>query len=100
MEFIVDGQKAYVSNGGHAHVAGQKWAVFIHGAGLNHTVWAAQSRWLAFRRRNVLSVDLPGHGQSGGALLPDIPAMGAWIHRLLDAVGATSAALKIGRAHV
>ena len=86
MEFIVDGQQAYVSNGGHAHVPGQKWAVFIHGAGLNHTVWAAQSRWLAFRRRNVLSVDLPGHGQSGGALLSGIPAMGTWIHRTFHGV--------------
>ena len=93
MEFTVDGHKAYVSNGGHAHVPGQKWAVFVHGAGLNHTVWAAQSRWLAFRHRNVLSVDLPGHGQSAGAPLPDIQAMGAWVLRLLDAVGASQAAL-------
>ena len=93
MRIEIDGREAFVATGGHAHVPGQPWVVLIHGAGLNHSVWAAQSRWLAFRRRNVLAVDLPGHGQSAGPPLPDMAAMADWIVALLDAVGAGNAAL-------
>lgn len=93
MHINIAGREAFVSTGGHAHVAGQPWVVLIHGAGLNHAVWASQSRWLAFRHRNVLSVDLPGHGQSVGPALPDMGAMAEWVMALLDAVGAERAAL-------
>ena len=64
MRIEIAGREVFCGTGGHAHVAGQPWVVMLHGAGLNHTVWASQSRWLAFRRRNVLAVDLPGHGHS------------------------------------
>ena len=93
MRIEIAGREAFISTGGCAHVAGQPWVVLLHGAGLNHTVWAAQSRWLAFRRRNVLAVDLPGHGQSAGPPLPDMGAMADWVVALLDAVGAERSAL-------
>jgi pimeloyl-ACP methyl ester carboxylesterase len=83
----------YAATGGRTHAPGQRYAVFVHGAGLDHTVWALQSRWLAFRGWNVLAVDLPGHGQSDGSPLTDIGAMAEWLLALLTAAGADKAAL-------
>jgi pimeloyl-ACP methyl ester carboxylesterase len=65
----------------------------MHGAGLDHTVWALQSRWLAFRGWNVLALDLPGHGRSEGSPLPDIGAMAQWLTALITAAGADKATL-------
>ena len=43
--------------------AGRHVALFIHGAGGDHTVWGNQLAWLRGRFRAV-AVDLPGHGRS------------------------------------
>ena len=40
--------------------------VFIHGAGMDHTVWTMFARHFARHGRNVIAVDLPGHGRAGG----------------------------------
>jgi pimeloyl-ACP methyl ester carboxylesterase len=93
VQLTVNGHVVHVATGGRAHVTGQPWAAFVHGAGLDHTVWALQSRWLAFRGWNVLAVDLPGHGHSGGPPLQSIGAMADWLVALLDAAGAATAAL-------
>jgi len=67
--------------------------VFVHGAGNEHSVWALQSRYFAHHGRNVLAVDLPGHGKSGGAALPSVEALADWILALLDAAGVDRAQL-------
>ena len=64
--FRIDGQSVFATNGGRAHAPGQPLALFVHGAGLDHTVWAQHSRWLAFHGWNVSALDLPGHGRSEG----------------------------------
>ena len=46
-----------------------------------------QSRGLAHAGRNVLAVDLPGHGRSGGAALTSIEALAAWLDRFIVAAG-------------
>lgn len=89
----VGGHDVYAATGGRAHQTGRPLAVFLHGAGLDHTVWAFQSRWLAFHGWNVLAVDLPGHGQSAGPPLTDIGAMATWLSALLAATGPAPAAL-------
>ncbi len=93
MEFLINGQKVYAGTGGRPHIPGQRLAIFVHGAGLDHTTWALQSRWLAFRGLNVLAVDLPGHGRSAGPPLPEVGAMAAWVTQLIAAAGAATAAL-------
>ena len=49
---------------GQPHRSGARTVVLVHGAGMDHTVWALQGRHLAFHGWNVLAVDLPGHGRS------------------------------------
>ncbi|MBI3015094.1 MAG: alpha/beta hydrolase [Candidatus Tectomicrobia bacterium] len=44
----------------------QPTAVFVHGAGGDHTVWLAQFDALKSAGYGAVAVDLPGHGRSGG----------------------------------
>jgi pimeloyl-ACP methyl ester carboxylesterase len=89
----VDGATAFAATGGRAPVPGLPAMVFIHGAGLDHSVWAAQSRWFAHHGRNVLAVDLPGHGHSNGPPLPSIDAMADWVAAFLSVLNIQQAVL-------
>jgi pimeloyl-ACP methyl ester carboxylesterase len=93
VQLNVDGSTVFAATGGRPHTAAKPLAVLLHGAGLNHAVWALQSRWLAFRGWNVLAVDLPGHGASAGAPLPAIELMAEWVIALLDTLHAADAVL-------
>jgi pimeloyl-ACP methyl ester carboxylesterase len=93
MELTVDGRRAFASTGGEAFDAAKPAVLLIHGAGMDHTVWSLQARYLAHHGHGVLAVDLPGHGRSAGPLLDSIEAMADWIGRLLDAAGLARAAL-------
>ena len=66
----------FAANGGRAFDASLPLAVFLHGAGLDHSVWALHSRWFAHNGWSVLAPDLPGHGRSGGQPLASIEADG------------------------
>jgi pimeloyl-ACP methyl ester carboxylesterase len=93
MELTISGAKIFAATGGKPFVPGQPTVVFVHGAGMDHTVWTLQTRWFAHHGRNVLAVDLPGHGRSDGTPLASIAAMADFIPALLDAAGAKDAAL-------
>lgn len=54
-------------------------ALFIHGAGHDHSVWALQSRYFAHHGWNVIVPDLPGHGRSSGPALESIEDLANWI---------------------
>jgi pimeloyl-ACP methyl ester carboxylesterase len=58
--------------------------LLIHGAGENHLVWPARLRRLDAAA--VYTLDLPGHGKSGGAGRTSIQEYAAWVRSLLDAV--------------
>jgi len=93
MELRVRGKKVYAATGGKPFDPALPAVVFIHGAGMDHTVWALQTRWFAWHGRSVLAVDLPGHGRSEGPALESIGDLADWVFALLDAAGAQSAAL-------
>jgi pimeloyl-ACP methyl ester carboxylesterase len=93
MEISVDGRRAFAGTGGRDFDPRQPTVVFIHGAGMDHTVWALQSRYFAHHGRSVLAVDLPGHGRSAGPPLRAIAATSAWLLRALEAAGVNAAAL-------
>jgi pimeloyl-ACP methyl ester carboxylesterase len=93
MTLEVDYRRVFATTGGKDHAPGQKLVVFLHGAGADHSVWALQSRWVAYHGANVLAVDLPGHGRSEGPALTDIGALADWTSRLIAATGSDRAAL-------
>ncbi len=74
---------AYAAN--HAAEADRDTVVFVHGAAMDHSVWAHQSRYFAYHGYNVAAVDLPGHNLSGGELLGEIADMGQWLQRIIAA---------------
>ena len=87
MQLIVDGIETFVATGGRAFDTALPPVVFLHGAGMDHSVWALQSRWFAHHGWGVLAPDLPGHGRSAGAPLGSIAAMADWTIRLMAAAG-------------
>jgi pimeloyl-ACP methyl ester carboxylesterase len=93
MDFTVDGKKAYAYTANHAPDASLPSIIFVHGAGLDHSWWALQSRYFGYHKRNVLAVDLPGHARSDGVPLATIDAMTDWVVRLLDAARLDKAAI-------
>ncbi|MDX1605497.1 MAG: alpha/beta hydrolase [Candidatus Competibacterales bacterium] len=93
MQLRIDGHPVQVYTGTREPRPGRFTLLFVHGAGMDHSVWVLQSRYFAFHSDNVLAVDLPGHGGSGGAPLPRIEVLGDWLARVLDATGAGPAAV-------
>ena len=83
----------YAYIGGKEFDAAKPTVVFIHGVLNDHSVWILQSRYLAHHGWNVLAIDLPGHGKSGGEPPATVEAASATIVALLDALGVAQAAL-------
>lgn len=86
MNFAVDGKQAFAYTAAHALDAAKPTIVFVHGAGLDHSSWGLQSRYFGYHGRNVLAVDLPGHGRSEGPPLASVGEMADWVFHLLDAL--------------
>ena len=93
MELVIAGRRAYAATGGKTFDAAQPTVAFLHGAGMDHTVWALQTRWFAHHGRNVLAFDLPGHGRSERPALRSIGDMADWLIEARGAAGAKKAAL-------
>ena len=66
------GEKTFFSTGNGQLKASQKSVIFLHGAGMDHTVFVMPSRYFARHNFNVYSFDLPGHGRSEGKICEDI----------------------------
>ena len=93
MNFTLDGRQAFAYTAAHDVDAAKPSIVFVHGAGLDHSWWGLQSRYFGYHGRNVLAVDLPGHGRSDGKPLATIGEMADWVLRLLDALKLPKAAV-------
>lgn len=94
METIVAGKRVRAATGGRAlDPAARPLLVLVHGAGMDHTVWALIGRALAHRGYSVLAPDLPGHGASEGPAPTTIEDYAAWTAALLAAVDAGPAHL-------
>jgi pimeloyl-ACP methyl ester carboxylesterase len=79
----VDGKSAFAYTAAHQLDPKKPTVVFVHGAGLDHSLFGLQSRYFGYHGRNVLALDLPGHGRSDGPPLPTIEAMADWVSRVL-----------------
>jgi pimeloyl-ACP methyl ester carboxylesterase len=93
MRLRVHDQEVYAYTGARAFDAALPTVVFVHGAANDHSVWALQSRYFAHHGRNVLAVDLAGHGRSEGNALTSVEAIADWIAALLDAAHVSTAVL-------
>jgi pimeloyl-ACP methyl ester carboxylesterase len=85
VNFAVDGRQAFAYTAAHALDPAKPTIVFVHGAGLDHSLFGLQSRYFGYHGRNVLALDLPAHGRSAGPPVATVPEMADWVLRLLDA---------------
>ena len=85
MNYQLDGRQAFAYTAAHAIDPAKPSLVFLHGAGLDHSVFGLQSRYFGYHGRNVLAADLPAHGRSEGPPLATVAEMADWVVRLLDA---------------
>ena len=83
MNFEVAGKRVFAYTAAHELDPAKPTVVFVHGAGLDHSLFGLQSRYFGYHGRNVLALDLPGHGRSEGPALRSIEEMADWVSRLL-----------------
>jgi pimeloyl-ACP methyl ester carboxylesterase len=84
MKLEVRGQAGYCYTHYRDMDPARESVLFIHGAGMDHTVWTLFARHFARHGRNVIAVDLPGHGRTGGDPVRSIEEMADWVAALLD----------------
>jgi len=83
MYIKVDDNKTFFSNGTGNLKPEQPGVVFLHGAGMDHSVWVLPSRYFARHNYNVFALDFPGHGRSEGEPLTSIDAMSDWVSKAM-----------------
>ncbi|MBT7109290.1 MAG: alpha/beta fold hydrolase, partial [Proteobacteria bacterium] len=83
----------FAYTGARDHKKDQPAVVFIHGTGMDHTVWVLPSRYFARHGFNVMSIDLPGHGKSSGASSETIDEMADAVIESMHAAGISNAAI-------
>ncbi|MEO8538060.1 MAG: alpha/beta hydrolase [Betaproteobacteria bacterium] len=93
MNLVVGGHAVYAYSGTRSFDRSQPTVIFVHGAANDHGVFALQSRYFASHGRNVLAVDLPGHGRSGGEALPSVEALADWLRDVMDAAALDGASV-------
>ena len=93
MDLTVDGKRVFAGTGGRPLEKDRPLVVLLHGAGMDHTVWVLQARFLSHHGLSVLAIDTPGHGRSEGAPLATIEAMADWVAAAIVASGFERAAL-------
>lgn len=93
MRLQVAGEAVYAYTGTRAFDASRHTVIFVHGAANDHGVFALQSRYFAWHGMNVLAVDLPAHGRSGGGALPSVEALADWLRGVMDAAGVREASV-------
>ena len=83
MNLEVDGRRVFAYTAAHELDRTRPTVVFVHGAGLDHSSFALQSRYFGYHGRNVLALDLPAHGRSEGPPLSSIEAIADWLSGVL-----------------
>ena len=87
MRFVVRERGAFAYTGARPLDPALPSVLFVHGAGNDHSVWALQSRYFAHHGRNVVAVDLPGHGRSAGPPQASVEAIAAWLADAMATIG-------------
>ena len=86
MYVLVEEKKACFASGGRIRNKKEPAVIFIHGAGMDRTVWQLQTRNIAYMGRQVFALDLPGHGRSQGPALSSIEKMADWVIHFMETV--------------
>ena len=84
MIFQLENKNIYASDSGQGLDKDKDTIVFLHGSGLSHIVWSLAEQFFSSKNFNVLSIDLPGHGNSDGPCLDSIEKIADWLEKVFD----------------
>ncbi len=76
----------FVSTGGMEIDIKKPTILLMHGSGLSHIVWSLHEQFYVSQGFNVLSIDLPGHGNSEGPSLKSIQEISDWVKLLMQRI--------------
>jgi len=82
--FQLENKNIYASDSGQGLDKNKDTIVFLHGSGLSHIVWSLAEQFFSSKNFNVLSIDLPGHGNSEGPCLDSIEKIADWLEKVFD----------------
>ena len=82
MIFQLENKNIYASDSGQGLDKDKDTIVFLHGSGLSHIVWSLAEQFFSSKNFNVLSIDLPGHGNSDGPCLDSIEKIADWLEKV------------------
>ena len=78
----IENKFIYASDAGQGVNNSKDTIVFLHGSGLSHIVWSLTEQFFSNKKFNVLSIDLPGHGNSEGPCLDSIEKIVDWLEKV------------------
>ena len=84
MIFQLENKDIHASDSGQGLDINKDTIVFLHGSGLSHIVWSLAEQFFSSKNFNVLSIDLPGHGNSDGPCLDSIEKIADWLEKVFD----------------
>ena len=82
MNLEIDKKQVFASTAGKDFDPSKKTVFLLHGSGLSHIVWSLTEQFLSNKDLNILSLDLPGHGNSEGPCLDSIEKIADWLEKL------------------
>ena len=82
MIFELENKSVHASNAGQELDYNKETIIFLHGSGLSHIVWSLVEQFFSNKNFNVLSIDLPGHGNSEGPCLHTIEEITDWLEKV------------------
>ncbi len=84
MDFLIDDNKVFSLDTGEKFNDKKNTLILIHGSGQSHVVWSLTSQYLSDQNYNVITLDLPGHGNSEGKSLKSIEQMVDWLEKVTN----------------
>ena len=84
MIFQLENKDIHASDSGQGIDTNKDTIVFLHGSGLSHIIWSLAEQFFSLKNYNVLSIDLPGHGNSDGPCLDSIEKIADWMEKIFD----------------
>ena len=82
MIFEINQKTVFASDSGQGIEKNKKTIVFLHGSGLSHIIWSLTEQFFSSKKFNVLSIDLPGHGNSDGPCIDSIEKIADWLEEV------------------
>ena len=80
----IENKSIHASDAGQGIDSSKDTIVFLHGSGLSHIVWSLTEQFFSTKNFNVLSIDLPGHGNSDGPCLDSIEKITDWLEKVFE----------------